>query len=309
MAKANFFEEAIKETTDMRKMLSSDIGKTILEQLQPRINQLVSKNLQEMGDEGYGDEEEMDETLDFHALMQEVEEEDAPTDAPDMGDGDMGDVGMDDESAEDGGTIADMTPEDLKQMIMDALKEITGGDAGEVDATDMGAKPDGDDEMDEDGMFEGLDLDEMIREMADADDADQPKDAGSLQEQIKALKKDKIELTKANVVYKKSLQENKLTLVQMSYVNKLIVESKLTDAQIIRFSEILDKTKSIEEVKNVYNAINESLKTKAPKQVIKNQKLKEGYGIASRDILPKAPKQVVAEDPFVARMKKNMGSI
>lgn len=304
MAKTNFLAEAMKETTDLKNLMKSNVGKTILEQLQPRINQIVSKNLQEMGDEGYGDDDEMDEDIDVHALMQEDADEDAQMDAPDMGD-----AGMEGEPSEEGGTIADMTPEDLKQMIMDALKEITGGDAGEVDTTDMDAEPDGDEKMDEDGMFEGLDLDEMIREMADADNADESKDDCSLQEQIKALKQDVLQLTKANAVYKKSLNENKLSLVKMAYVNKLIVESKLTDDQIIKFSEILDKTKTIDEVKNVYSAINESIKAKSPKQVIKTQKLKEGYGIASRDILPKAQKSVVAEDPFVARMKKNMGLI
>ena len=306
MAKTNFLAEAMKETTDLKNLMKSNVEKTMLEQLQPRINQLVSRNLQEMGDEGYGNDEEMDENFDVHALMQEVEEEgDAPADAPDMGDGDM-DA---DDVAEDGGTIADMTPEDLKQMIVDALKEITGGNAGEIDATDMDA--DKDTEMDEDGMFEGLDLDEMLAEMSDMDDCDKDGegDEKSLNEQIKSLKKDKLELTKANAVYKKSLQENKLTLVQMSYVNKLIVESKLSDEQIIKFSEILDKTKSVDEVKNVYNAINESIKSKSPKQVIKTQKLKESFGLGSKDILPKVQKIVVAEDPFVTRMKANMGLI
>ena len=309
MAKTNFLAEAMKETTDLKNLMKSNVEKTMLEHLQPRINQLVSRNLQEMGDEGYGDDEDIDETLDVHALMQEVEQEDAPTDSHDMDDmGDM-DGNMGDEPTDEGGTIADMTPEDLKQMIVDALKEISGGATGDVDATDMDAEPTDDDKMDEDNMFEDLDLDEMLREMSDTEEIDKPKGDSSLQEQIRLLKKDKIELTKANDVYKKSLQENKLTLVQMSYVNKLIVESKLTDAQIIKFSEILDKTKTIEEVKNVYNAINESIKLKSPKQVIKTQKLKEGYGISSRDILPKVQKNVVTEDPFVTRMKANMGLI
>ena len=50
MAKTNFLAEAMKETTDLKNLMKSNVEKTMLEHLQPRINQLVSRNLQEMGD-------------------------------------------------------------------------------------------------------------------------------------------------------------------------------------------------------------------------------------------------------------------
>ena len=92
----------------------------------------------------------------------------------------------------------------------------------------------------------------------------------------------------------------------MSYVNRLIVESKLTDEQIVKFSEILDKTKSVEEVKNVYNAINESIKTKAPKSQVKTQVVKESYGLGSKNIVAKN-KSAVVQDSFLAKLRANTG--
>jgi hypothetical protein len=306
MANSKNLAEALSEVSDLKKMAKSDMTARLLEHLQPRINQLVSKNLQEMGDEGYNDDEDLDENF-LQNLMQEDDEEEAPEgdDMPDMGADDM-----EGEPTEDGGTIVDMTPEDLKQMIVDALKEITGGDAGEVDATDMGAEPEMEDDMDEDGMFEGMDtddLDQMVQELCDTED---PKDDKSLQEQVKSLKKELIDVKKANTVYKTAIQENKLSIVKMSYVNRLIVESKLTDEQIIKFSEILDKTKSVNEVKNVYNAINESIKSKAPKSTVKTQKIKESYNLptGSKNIATKT-KSAVAYDPFLAKLRANIGLI
>jgi hypothetical protein len=296
MANSKNLAEALSEVADLKNMAKSDMSARLLEHLQPRINQLVSKNLQEMGEEGYDDEEEMDETIDVGALFQENDDEESADDMPDMGADEMGD-----EPTDDGGTIADMTQDELKQMILSAFKEITGGDTGEVDATDMSAEPESD-EMDEYDMFEEKDLDKMVQEMCDANS---PKDEDSLQEQIKSLRKELVDMKKANTVYKTAIQENKLSMVKMAYINKLIVESKLTDEQIQKFAEILDKTKSVNEVKNVYNAINESIKSKAPKQVIKTQKIKESYNLPSTGVAK--TKNAVQIDPFLAKLRANTG--
>lgn len=308
MAQIDYIAQATKASTAMQSALKIGVEKTLLENLQPRISQIISNRLQEMNDEGEDDNIEMDETIDVNALMQEVEDENAET--PDLGEPEEGDDmgGEPEEGGEE--SIASMTPESLKQMIKDALQDILGDEqAGEVDSTDMDmdtetdAPTEDETEVDENDMYEGLDdiVNEIMADMGD----EKPKD-DSLQEQIKALKKENGELKKANGIYKNALNESKLSLVQLSYINGLIVESKLSNEQIIKFTEILEKTKTPQEAKNVYDAINESVKSNSTKSVIKTQKIKESYGLSSNKILPNKtqPKQ---EDPFVSRMRRNAG--
>ena len=307
MAKKTSLAEAILEAKDLKNIMKSNVEKTLLENLQPRIAQLVSKNLQEMEGEYEQEDEDMDETLDIASLMQEVEDE---TDEAHDG-GEESEIGGEGypETDESDVSVADMSKEDLTQIIKDVIQGILGGEqAGEVDSTDMEggdemSTPDEEGEMDEEGMYEGLD--ELVNEiMGDISEAE-GEDDESLQEQVKSLKKENDDLKKANGVYKKALNESKLSLVQLSYINGLIVESKLSNEQIIKFTEILEKTKTVEEAKNVYDAINESVKTKAPKQAIKTQKIKESYGLSSNQILPNNKVQTQNDDPFVARLKRN----
>lgn len=304
MIKGELFKEALREANDMRTASKMTIEKNLLESLQPRISQLVSKNLQEISDEYDQEDEEMDETLDIASLMQEESDEETDetpeaeasehADGEEAPEGDEGDV-----------SVADMSKTDLEQIIKSVIQGILGDDqAGEVDSTEMDGgdelPAEDESEMDEDGMYEGLDdiVNEIMSEMGEDTKED------SLQEQIKTLKAENSDLKKANAVYKKTINESKLSLVQLSYINGLIVESKLSNEQIIKFTEILEKTKSVQEAKNVYDAINESVKTKAPKQAIKTQKIKESWGVASNQILPNKTK-TQNEDPFIARLRRN----
>ncbi len=307
MAEIDYIAQATKASTAMQSALKIGVEKTLLENLRPRINQLISKNLQEMSDDyADSDENEMDETIDVASLMQEVEDE--QDDSMDVAEPEEEDgMGMGAEGEE---SIASMTPESLKQMIKDALQDILGDDAnaGEVDATDLDADaPEEDefkDDIEEDEMYEGFD--DIVNEiMADIDDKESP-DGDKLQEQVKKLKKSNEDLKKANGIYKKALNESKLSLIQLSYINGLIVESKLSNSQIIKFTELLEKTKTPQEAKNLYEAINESVKSNVPKSTIKSQKIKESYGLNSNTILPNKT-QVKQEDSFVTRMKRNAG--
>lgn len=307
MAKSTSLTEAILDAKELKKMMKMNVEKSLLENLQPRISQIVSKNLQEMSDE-YDEETDIDETIDVDALMQEVEDENS--DPSDLDNTEDGVDGLDDMSGD--GTseenVSNMTSDDLKQLIKDALQDILGDDdAGEVDATDMDtdAPVDDETEVDENDMYEGLD--DIVNEiMADMGEKDKTDKDSSLQEQIKSLTKTNSELKKANLVYKNALNESKLSLVQLSYINGLIVESKLSNEQIIKFTEIIEKTRTPQEAKNIYEAINESIKINSKKSTIKTQTFKESYGVDSNKILPNT-KTNPQEDAFVTRMKRNAG--
>jgi hypothetical protein len=285
MSKQNTnLEQVMLDAKEMKSFMQTSVKESVMESLQPRINSIVSQKLAEMDCD---DDENMDEDFDFASLMQEVEDEhdsDEPMDDAPMGDEPTGDEPMGDEAL-----VSDMTATELMDFIKDAVKQAIGGDeAPEEDATDMM----GDDMEDKDEVEEGIyesDLDAILAEIEDEGyDKGEDKDE-KLMEQVKFLKKELADSQKSNTIYKKSLMEAKLLFSQLVYTNKLLAESEISKDNIVKFAEIIEKTKTPEEVKNLYEAIRQSLTSNKSKKVkeVKPQSIKESWGLGSNKILPK----------------------
>lgn len=303
MSKNNLLKEVIENGSQTKKVLEKEVQRGLLEMLSPKINSLVQKRLSETEDEY--ESEEGDEA-NIADLMQNIEEDSDETDlgAEDSMDSMEGEEGVSDD-------VTSMSKDELKDFITNAVKEALGGEAEEVDSTEI----EGDDEIpvDDEGGMEGEEeeeideIDALIAEMSSMDAKEETETEKELNEEIKSLKKEISTLRKENLDKQKKLNESTLLIAQVVYANKLIAEHKLNQNQIVKFATILEGTKSESELKRVYNAICESIQTinvkpetKTPKVVKESWKINQSIGNKKQSLNESV-------DSSFARMKYNAG--
>ena len=171
------------------------------------------------------------------------------------------------------------------------------------------------DEMDSEEEMpaaDGIDLDEILREMGYGDDEEEMTEEEENGEDMAAEMAEKeAELDEAYKVIKslkKTINEVNLLNAKLLYTNKLFRSYNLTTEQKHKVVETLDRTGNVREVKLVFSTLAESLKMGGTSKKVKQTKLTESF--ASKPVASTAPKkEIISESNQLAERFKQLANI
>jgi len=208
---------------------------------------------------------------------------------------------LEEEEDEDDAKISSLTVSELKDLISDIIHGEMEHEENET-PSDEEHEPEhgGEEDQDEVDLEELLaELDEMDYEemeekieprgyKSDGKFKGDPKSSEELKEAIKTIN-----------TLRKELNEQNLLNAKLLYVNKIFKAKNLTESQKLRVIASFDKATTAKEAKMVFESLNTTLKTNAPKN-----SLKESMGFASKasGVAPK--KAIVESDDVITRMQK-----
>ena len=212
---------------------------------------------------------------------------------------------MEDETSEEETSVADLSIEDLKDIIKDIVDSELGAEGAEDeeemmddDAVEMdGGEP----EMSEDE----INLEELLAELDALDTNEADEDAVY---EAKKAKKDEKELDEAVATIKtlrNELNEVNLLNAKLLYVNKIFKAKNLSEDNKIKVINAFDKATTPNEAKLVFEALNESLEAKeTSKSMVKEGIIK---GFASKPAGNAPSKQIVETNEQISRFQKLAG--
>jgi outer membrane lipopolysaccharide assembly protein LptE/RlpB len=159
---------------------------------------------------------------------------------------------------------------------------------------------------------DGIDLDEILREMGYGDDEEEMTEEEENGEDMAAEMAEKeAELDEAYKVIKslkKTINEVNLLNAKLLYTNKLFRSYNLTTEQKHKVVETLDRTGNVREVKLVFSTLAESLKMGGTSKKVKQTKLTESF--ASKPVASTAPKkEIISESNQLAERFKQLANI
>lgn len=213
---------------------------------------------------------------------------------------------LDEEEDEDDAKISSLTVSELKDLISDIIHGEMEHEENET-PSDEEHEPEHGGEEDQDEV----DLEELLAELDEMENDEwgetegpessskygyksagkykgDPKSSEELNEAIKTIN-----------TLRKELNEQNLLNAKLLYVNKIFKAKNLTESQKLRVIASFDKATTAKEAKMVFESLNTTLKTNAPKN-----SLKESMGFASKasGVAPK--KAIVESDDVITRMQK-----
>ena len=171
---------------------------------------------------------------------------------------------------------------------------------------------DSEEEMHATPAEDGIDLDEILREMGYGDDEEEMTEEEENGEDMAAEMAEKeAELDEAYKVIKslkKTINEVNLLNAKLLYTNKLFRSYNLTTEQKHKVVETLDRTGNVREVKLVFSTLAESLKMGGTSKKVKQTKLTESF--ASKKVASTAPKkEIISESNQLAERFKQLANI
>jgi hypothetical protein len=171
---------------------------------------------------------------------------------------------------------------------------------------------DSEEEMHATPAEDGIDLDEILREMGYGDDEEEMTEEEENGEDMAAEMAEKeAELDEAYKVIKslkKTINEVNLLNAKLLYTNKLFRSYNLTTEQKHKVVETLDRTGNVREVKLVFSTLAESLKMGGTSKKVKQTKLTESF--ASKKVASTAPKkEIISESNSLAERFKQLANI
>ena len=286
----------------------------ILAELEALDEDEKSKGMEETKSDDDPMMKEMDHDDDEEKLtiMPEAKDEEGEEDAEDESE----------EGEEGGEEITELTVDELKDIIHDVVAELMG-QSGESKSQEM---PAGEEVSD----MEVTDIDEMLSELDEESNdeniyeakkvktkAEKAKEKAAEEKAEKAAEekaekaekkpeKAEKELKEAISVIKtlkESINEVNLLNAKLLYVNKIFKAKSLAESQKVKVINAFDRATTINEVKNIYSTIKESISE------VKKTGLQESIGFASKAI-GNAPKQIIVEgDAVINRLQKLAGII
>ena len=307
MDNKNLFKEAIADAKAVREAALANAKAALEEALTPKLQSMLAAKLNEM--EEYEEDGEMEEgftsahdensdaNLDFNLEEEEDLEEDF-----DLSEilAELNEAEEEEEEEEEGEeeeSVADMTIDDLKALIADIVAQEAGGgeEAGEEMSMDMGGEEAGDEDE--------VDLDELLAELDALDEADDKEEIEEAKKKSsKEDKKSKEEMKEAirtiNTL-RSELNEVNLLNAKLLYVNKIFKAKNLSESQKLQVIASFDKATTAKEAKVVFESLNATLTTSAPKQAIK-----ESLGFASKAAGVAPRKSIVESNDVITRMQK-----
>jgi hypothetical protein len=158
---------------------------------------------------------------------------------------------------------------------------------------------------------DGIDLDEILREMGYGDDEEVSEEEENGEEMAAEMAEKEAELEEAYKVIKslkKTINEVNLLNAKLLYTNKLFRSYDLTTEQKHKVVETLDRTGNVREVKLVFSTLAESLKMGGTSKKVKQTKLTESF--ASKPVASTAPKkEIISESNALAERFKQLANI
>jgi len=128
--------------------------------------------------------------------------------------------------------------------------------------------------------------------------------AGSLNEQVKSLKKQNEEYKKALVLFKDKLNEVAVFNANLAYATRLFTEHTTTKKEKMNILKRFDSVSTIKESKNLYGQIKEELDSKAPiTETVANEISKSNKTSSSSKLLSETK---LYENEQFSRMKELM---
>lgn len=222
------------------------------------------------------------------------------------------------EGDDDEEEVAELTVDELKDLIRDVLADVLGSDAAAED--EVGGEEEvvaGEEEVSDDMELESIlrELDKKeegkMEEKKDVEEAkkvdekkemDEKKDVEEAKKEVEEAKKEVEEAVKVIKALKNELNEVNLLNAKLLYVNKIFKSKSLTESQKVKVINAFDRAESVKEVKNTYETLKESFNSAASKSTIK-----ESVGFASKSVIGGAAAQPIVADDFVSRMQKLAG--
>jgi hypothetical protein len=214
--------------------------------------------------------------------------------------------------------VAELTVDELKDLIRDVLADVLGSDEAAED--EVG----GEEEItaDEEEVSDDLELETILRELdkkeegkmeekkdveeakkkVDEKKVEEKKDVEEAKKEVEEAKKEVEEAVKVIKALKAELNEVNLLNAKLLYVNKIFKSKSLTESQKVKVINAFDRAESVKEVKNTYETLKESFNGAASKSTIK-----ESVGFASKSVIGATAGQPIVADDFVSRMQKLAG--
>ena len=316
MTNKDLFKEAIADAKQVREAALANAKVALEEALTPRLQSMLSTKLQEMEDEdmeegfetndfGFGEEdavlegeEDLEEDFDLSEILAELEaeEKDELKEAEEAGEEEAGEEEAGEEEAgeaEEEVEVADMSVEELKDLIKDIISQEIGGDE-EMGMDDMEA---GEEEIDLGGEEEDeINLEELLAEL-EAVDLEEVENAKNSNEDLDEA------INTINTL-RSELQEVNLLNAKLLYVNKIFKAKNLTESQKVKVIASFDKATTAKEAKIVFESLESTLT--AVTSNVKSQ-IKESLGFASKAAGMAPKKQIVEVNDSITRMQQLAG--
>jgi hypothetical protein len=212
------------------------------------------------------------------------------------------------ETSEEEMSVADLSIEDLKDIIKDIVDSELGAEEGAEDEEEMmdddAVELDGTEEEVETSEDE-INLEELLAELDALDENEATED---VVDEAKKVKKDEKELDEAVATIetlRNELNEVNLLNAKLLYVNKIFKAKNLSEDNKIKVINAFDKASTPNEAKLVFEALNESLEAKETSKGM----VKEGIikGFASKPAGNAPSKQIVETNEQISRFQKLAG--
>lgn len=325
------FSEAIAEAKSIRETAMANAKLALEEAFTPRMQEMMSSKLEALAEENEDieenftgkngempgtdsmDEISLEELLAELEALEETEIEEGHSYSEDEGSVDPGvnDPYMEENEifeVEEDDTVAEITVDDLKDIIRDVVADLLGGPEDEETGEDEGEPGHEEGETPEEEAGEGekedeLNLEEILAELemeetyayddVAEDNPDDIEDDKELEEAMNTIATLRSELNEVNLLNAKLL-----------YVNKLFKSKNLTEAQKVKVINAFDRAETVKETKNIFETLQESLNVAPAKNSIK-----ESLSYASKPVGVADRKPIVENNDFVARMQKLAGII
>ena len=211
------------------------------------------------------------------------------------------------ETSEEEVSVADLSIEDLKDIIKDIVDSELEAEEAEGEEEEMM----GDDAVELDGTEEPetsedeINLEELLAEL---DALDTNEAAEDVVDEAKKAKKDEKELDEAVATIetlRAELNEVNLLNAKLLYVNKIFKAKNLSEDNKIKVINAFDKATTPNEAKLVFEALNETLEAKETSKGM----VKEGIikGFASKPAGNAPSKQIVETNEQISRFQKLAG--
>lgn len=212
-----------------------------------------------------------------------------------------------DEMSDEETSVADLSIEDLKDIIKDIVDSELGAEGAEDEEEMMD-----DDTVELDGTEEPeasedeINLEELLAELDALDENEATEDV--VDEAKKKKEDDKDEMKEAVdtiETLRNELNEVNLLNAKLLYVNKIFKAKNLSEDNKIKVINAFDKATTPNEAKLVFEALNESLEAKeTSKSVVKEGIIK---GFASKPAGNAPSKQIVETNEQISRFQKLAG--
>jgi len=321
------FSEAIAEAKAIRETAMVNAKLALEEAFAPRIQEMMNTKLSSMAEDdeemyedshtknGAAPGDQMDE-ISLEELLAELEglEEDSYSEKEGSVDPGINDPYMEENEifeAEDDDTVAEITVDDLKDIIRDVVADLMGGPESEENDEGEGEPGHEEGETPEEEAGEGekedeLSLEEILAELEEGMDED---DLDSINKFNDDAIKDELKEAMSTISQLRSeLNEVNLLNSKLLYVNKLFKSKNLTEAQKVKVINAFDRAETVKESKNIYETLQESLTSTSSTSNTKSQ-IKESLSFASKASGVADRKPIVENNDFVARMQKLAGII